>query len=809
MRSGRTLFAGLALTALVAVGASPLWAQGFPAAGDTLEVRIDSLVVRGAERYSAGDVLRVARLRVGQVINGPELQDAIRRLFATGDFADVQVRVTPDRPAVFVVDVVERPFIGRVEFEGLEHASDRVVRDTVGLYGGASLDPSRVVRAMAMIRKLLADEGFPQARVDTSIAPDPRGLDQYDLVFKVEEGPRLALARVEFVGNEHFTDGELQGAMETSEEGFIWFRPGELRREEYRLDLTTRLPAFYGGRGFIDMEVVRDTIVVDTSTGKGRVEIHLREGPRYRLAGFEIIGNRRFPSTDLERFFEPAREGKLPGRANAPDTLLAFDHTSFEEATGRIADLYRDAGYLRARIVPDVERLPAEATEHPPTVVARWLIEEGDPSYIRTVTIVGNDYTHDRIIRQALLVLPGDVYSQERLIQSFRNLQSLGFFETLPPDEAIQIKPRPDGDVDLVFRVKERQTGNINFGMSAAAATGIAGFIGYDQPNLFGQAKSGHFRWLFGGRTQDIEVSYSDPEIFGSRQSATIGLQSSRDRFRTFSLGTRRQTGGFLEVGTPLFGLRSTRLFLGYSIFRDEVSDLDLFGLSPAQRQIITQGTRSTFSARLVRDTRSGGIFPTAGNRNALSARFTGGILGGSGSYGKYEFESEWFVPVGQVGGGPGSVPIEFTLGLSYRGGWILGDNPFFSERFVAGGTQVGIQVRGYEEASVTPQGHVPRNARFSDLDRVGESFFATTAQFGVKLTDNIFASSFLDAGNVWLRAGDFNPTDLLTGAGVGVSLVTPFGPIGIDYAYGFDRRDVFGRPDPGWRLHFRFGRIF
>ncbi|MFQ5889891.1 MAG: outer membrane protein assembly factor BamA [Gemmatimonadota bacterium] len=776
---------------------------------DTLQVRIDSLVVRGGDRYSAGNILRIARLHVGQVVTGPDLQDAIRRLFRTGDFEDIQVRVTPGRPAVFVIDVVERPFIGRVEFVGLKHADDRTVRDTVGLYGGSSLDPSRVARARTVIRKMLADEGFPQAEVDTTLIPDAMGLDQFDLVFRVNEGPRLALARVEFTGNEAFSDDELRGAMKTEEEGFIWFRPGELHRDEYRQDLTSRLPAFYGRHGFIDVEILRDTVVVDHTTGKGRIEIQVREGPQYRLAGFEIIGNRRFPASELEEYFEPARKGRLPGGRAAPDTLITFDRTSFEEATGRIADLYRDAGYLRARIIPDVERLPADSAAGPPRVVARWLIEEGDPAYIRTVSIVGNDYTHDRIIRQVLLVLPGDVYSQQRLIQSIRNLQSLGFFETLPPDQAIQIKPRPDGDVDLVFRVKEKQTGNINFGMSAAAATGFAGFIGYDQPNLFGQAKSGHFRWLFGSRTQDIEVTYSDPEIFGSRRSLTVGLQSSRDRFRTFSLGTRRQTGGFIEIGSPLFRLRSTRLFVGYSIFRDEVSDLDAFGVTPAQRQLITEGTRSTFSFRLVRDTRSGGIFPTAGNRNSVSARFTGGFLGGNGDYGKYQFDSDWFVPVGQLGGGPGSVPIDFTLGLSFKGGWIIGNNPFFSERFVAGGTQVGIQLRGYEEATITPQGHIPRNAPFSDLDRVGQSFFATTAQFGVKLTDNIFASAFLDAGNVWLRAADFNPTDLLVGTGAGVSLVTPFGPIGIDYAYGFDRRDVLGRPDPGWKLHFRFGRIF
>ena len=265
-----------------------------------------------------------------------------------------------------------------------------------------------------------------------------------------------------------------------------------------------------------------------------------------------------------------------------------------------------------------------------------------------------------------------------------------------------------------------------------------------------------------------------------------------------------------MEFGTPFPGLRSTRIFVGYSLFDDEVSDLRLFGVDPSDRNLIVSGLRSSASLRLVRDTRQGGSFPVAGSRNLLSAQFTGGPLGGDGDFSKYQFESEWYVPVTQIGGGLQSNPIQFTAGVSFRGGMVVGDNPFFRERFFMGGTQIGEELRGYDEATITPEGHIPRNSRqFSQLDRVGESFFSTTAQVGARLTQQVYLSTFLDAGNVWESAADLNPMDLNVGAGVGVSLVTPFGPLGIDYAYGFNRRDVLGRPDPGWKLHFKFGRIF
>lgn len=797
----------LALTTLVTVavaGVAPLRAQ----VPEQLSVRIDSIVVHGAVRLSPTEVIDRSGLRPGMTVHYPQVQEAIRRLFALGEFSDIRIWVTPEPPNVFHIEVEERPIITQYLFQGLESVGAASIRDSAGLARNAPLEPARIARARSLIQAKLGTEGFPQARVDTVITQDPLVENAFQVVFQVDEGPRLGLTRIDLEGNAAFRGGKLRGAMSTGEEGFFWWQSGELRREQYRADLSERLPDFYARHGYLDFAVVDDTILVDRVTGKGRIEIEVDEGPQYILEDFQITGNRRFPTDRLRELYAPL------GDRDEADQIqeVPFDQVAFEEARQRLGDLYRDAGYLNAFVVPDVEKLPPDSTGGKPRVRATWLVREGNPSYIREIRIVGNTYTHDRIIRSRLFVYPGDIYSQQRLIRSIRAIQNMGFFDPLPPQEAVDIRPREDGDIDIVLRVKEKQTGTLNFGVSASAVTGLAGFIAYEQPNLFGQAKTGRFRWLFGGRQQDIEVSYSDPEIFGLKQSLTVSLRSSRDRFINFSLGDRRQTGGLVEVGTPLFGLRSTRLFIGYSIFRDEVDDLDTTFVTPAQRQLITQGTRSTASLRLVRDTRNNPLFPTQGSRNSASARFTGGPLGGSGEYGKFEVESQWFVPIAQIGGGGlrgTSIPIEFTAGLSFSGGFIVGDNPFFLERFFMGGTNVGIPLRGYEEATVTPQGHVPRNARFSQLDRVGESYFSTSAMFGTKLTSSVFFNAFVDAGNIWARAEELNPTDLLVGAGVGVSLVTPFGPLGLDYAYGFDRKDVLGRPNPGWELHFKFGRIF
>ncbi len=297
--------------------------------------------------------------------------------------------------------------------------------------------------------------------------------------------------------------------------------------------------------------------------------------------------------------------------------------------------------------------------------------------------------------------------------------------------------------------------------------------------------------------------------MLGTRNSAGITLRNSRDRFSFVGLGRRRQIGGSLRFGMPFLGSRWTRLSITYSLFRDEF-DSDEDELDFEQRQLLNVGTRSSVSVRLTRDTRNHPLFPTDGSRNSASLEFAGGPFGGDGNYRKLDFESSWFTPVAQLRSDPTKTPINLVLGLQMQGGAIFGDNPFFLERFFMGGVQYGTPLRGYDELSITPAGHVPRETPgFSRLDRVGESYFQISAQLGLKLSNNFYLNTFYDAGNVWRSSFGLNPTDLLRGMGIGVSIVTPVGPLGIDYAYGFDRRNAFGEPDPGWKLHFRFGQIF
>jgi len=626
----------------------------------------------------------------------------------------------------------------------------------------------------------------------------------------VDEGDRVAVAQYVIEGNDRISDDEIIGALTLKPEGFFWFRSGAYEEDAYEADLLGAIPNLYLSRGYLDFEILADSVVVDPNTGKARIEILVSEGPQYRVAQLTIEGNREFEDERLEEFFLPRGGGLLStlgitGNASEIEQRgRVFDAVAFEAVTGpggAISNLYVNEGFIFAQVAGTVEKLDPVEEGGDPLVALDVVVREGSPAYINEVNIVGNEYTYDRVIRERITVLPGDVFSQDRIIQSLQAIDGLGFFE--PANEAPGIDVDPEtGEVDVTFRVQERQTGTLNFGTSVGGGIGLSGFIGYDQPNLFGQAKVGSVRWDFGRFVNSFTLSYSDPALFQSRTSGTISLFNSRDRFFQFSSGRRRRIGGSLRFGFPVPGALRTRVFVGYALARtqydlfDDADDTSLFGRPDA--------TLSQASFGLVRSTLNSPLFPVAGSRQSWNVEVNGGILGGDGSFTKHLVESEIWTPVWQFGGGGGQATV-IALGTKLRGGAILGnvdDFPF--QRFWMGGVQFGETLRGYGETSITPFGFFPERSRsISDVDRLGDAFLSLSTELALRASQQFTLRTFFDAGNVWTSFDQVSPSNLFRGAGVGATVITPFGPIGLDYAYGFDKTE------PGWQFHFTFGQGF
>ncbi len=707
-----TAVAGAFFSVVAWVSTTPVAAQ--QQAQQTGVVRVDSIVVSGNQRIQTASILGLFAVQPGQDVTYRAVQRGIKELLNTGQFDDVIVRARgnpPTTPYVISIEVLEAPLVRSVAIEGLQNVSAREVRDTTGLNSGFPLSQQRILDAKAYIRSELAGEGIPFAEITERLVAVDGADNEVSLILEVSEGQRVTVADVVISGNEGIVDWDIESVMSTRAEGFWWFQDGSFDQTQFQTDLQQNLPRLYRSRGYLDFQIVGDSLVVDPATGKSRVELIVEEGEQYRLGSFEVEGNTVFEDEELETLFREQRGGGLLGMlgfagggvANAEGEV--FDAEAFNEAIVAVQERYRNEGYLYVQVNPIVDISEGE-DGGPPMVDASWQIIEGTPAIINRVNIAGNEYTYEWVIRNQLFIVPGDVYSQARLIQSYQNISALGFFEApLPFPEVV---PLDNGDVDITFRVVEKQTGSVNFGTSVGGGVGLSGFIGYEQPNLFGQAKAGTLRWDFGRYINAFEITYTDPAIFQSRTSATISLFHSRDRFFQFSTGRRKRIGTSIRFGFPWRGSQRTRFFVGYAISRtkyelfNDVDDRSLFGRPP--------GVQSQVSVGVTRQTLDHPIFPTVGSRQNVTLEQNGGFLGGDGDFQRILGDGTWWVPVGRLGGDPTTGGgIQFALGLTLRAGAIFGDASAFPfDRFWMGGVQFGQNLRGYDETSITPAGTTP-----------------------------------------------------------------------------------------------------
>ena len=781
----------------------------------------DSLEFVGSTHRTAAVLREDAGIPVGQPASSTVIQRAIKALYATGQFDETmssQCRVV-DGKTIYTFIVNDRPLLTSVEVQGVQKLSPGAVRDRVDLIVGRPVDPAQLARAVTKIDSMYSAGGFYLARVHVDSTVDKDGAK---LVFRIDEGHRFAVSGVFVDGNVKVSDKAIVKAIETKPEGFFWWQTGEFDDDKYAGDLAERIPRLYSSKGYIDAQILSDTMETDRARGKALIRLRVNEGPQYKVGAFEVNGGKRFSGEEIARYypFRRATGGLLDMVKGVGQTVfisagviasqsrdeMMFNEQVWDDATRAVTSAYASEGYLYARVEPVIERMFVGA-DSIPTVKLRWDITEGSPAIVNRIDIKGNDVTSESCIRDQLFILPGDVFSQEKLLRSWQNISNLGFFES--PLPAPDYKANGDPQLlDLTFIVKEKHTGNVSFGASVGQGTGVGGFIGLDQPNLLGRCKRGALQWQFGQFINDFNLSFQDPRIRGSRISGQVTAYHSMSRFVIQDLGRTIRTGGELRFGFPVPNSRFTRFFIDYGGEKVKYGSQGLVSTINCPNCF-----RSTAGMTLEHDTQIGAPFPYAGVRQSVAMQFNGGPLGGSATFQRVLSSIRTNATLAQFGGGAmGTQPVLLTLAMTVKGGAVFGDpGPFFvSQAFTLGGTQYGEQLRGYDEFSVTPTGF---NAQASQVQAqrasFGNAFYTSSVELGLRLTSQLYLDAFYDAGNVWARPTDFDPTRLFRGAGVGGAIVTPLGPLGLDLGYGFDRLDASGRKAPKWQVHFKFGQLF
>src|SRR5690606_15943311 len=204
-------------------------------------------------------------------------------------------------------------------------------------------------------------------------------------------------------------------------------------------------------------------------------------------------------------------------------------------------------------------------------------------------------------------------------------------------------------------------------------------------------------------------------------------------------------------------GSRYTRVFASYGLQSIRYTE----GSDDIQARFrCSRCTRSTVGGTLLRDTRVGLPFAVAGPSTNIPSGLTGGVLGGTGAYANLDTEGRWFAPLGTLGGQEGfGSGIQFVLGLSAKSGFIFGDaGPFFTDLFSLGGVQYGIPLRGYDEFSITPDGFDPAaGGNRADPASFGKAFAAFSVEAGARESQSLYLSTFLDAGNIYRTARQYD----------------------------------------------------
>jgi len=774
----------------------------------------ETIEISGASRVDQAAVQSTAGLTAGTQLSARDLSRAIKALYATHNFDDVQIvcRVTGAGKGSLVIQLRERPVLAGYTITGTNRVPEKEVKERLAFAVGSPIDPGLIAKGIERADSLYESKGYYLARIttDSTIADGKLRLN-----FKVDEGRRLAISGIRINGNKNVADGDIVSAMATKPEGFFFYRPGEFDDEKYALDLAENIPKLYSSRGYIDFRVLHDTLIVDREKGKALIDITVDEGPRYTVGSFEVIGNRRFSTEQIAAFY-PFTKTAAPvtsraiglirrAHVNPPNT---FDQARWSDAEQKLMEAYNDEGYIYAQVRPITERQPGGGPVR--KVNLRWEIEERSPAIVNRIEIAGNDYTSESCIREQIVLAPGQVFNRNFLIRSYQNIGNLNFFEQPMPTP----ETRPsgdDGDVDIVFNVKEKRTGNVNFGASMGQGTGLGGFIGLDQPNMFGRCKRAQLQWQFGRYVNDFNGTYSDPNIRQSRVSGSLTGYHTRSRYTIADLGEARRTGGEVQLGFPLPNSLYSRVYVSYGGEAVKYSGGGLLGSTTTNG--CANCFRSTLGLTGTHDTRVGLPFATEGGIQSLNAQFNGGPLGGTAAYQRYTSEFRSYAPIGRIGGSIlGGQPMVFVVGLSARAGAIFGNTgPFFySQAFSLGGTQYGQPLRGYSEFAIGPNGFDP-TAEDSQAKRssFGNAFFLGTAEFGLRVNQAIYLNSFFEGGNIWNHPREFDPTRLFRSAGFGVSTLSPLGPLGVDLGYGFDKVDLAGNPKPGWKMHFKLGQFF
>lgn len=713
---------------------------------------VEDIKIEGLQRVTFGAALLKMPIRIGDVASPDDVANIIKALYASGNFEEI--KVLRDN-GTLVVKVKERPTIASISFSGNKAIKEEQLKQNLeasGIRAGEALDRTTLNQIEKGLEDFYYSVGKYNATVKAVVTPLPR--NRSDLKFIFTEGVSARIQQINFIGNNVFTDKELLSRFDLNVDLSWWnfFSDDKYQKQVLAADLEA-LRSYYLDRGYLKFKVESTQVAISPDKKGVYITLVINEGKPYSVKNVYFRGNLIGKDHEIEALNPFTMENTYNG------SLV----TSLEENTKRILG---EAGYA----YPKVQTIP-EFDDAKQEVTLTVNVDAGNRIYVRDIRFTGNNATRDEVLRREMRQMEKSWLNAKSIEAGKSRLNRLGFFETV--DVQTMRVPGSDDQVDVVYSVKEANSGSINFGVGYGTESGVSFQVGIQQDNFAGTGNKVGITAMTNDYQKNVTLDYRDP--YWNLDGVSLGGKIFFNQFEASEAGildyTNRSYGVNLTWGFPFDELNFLEFGIGYT--HNKIGNIDRYvqieSFLQAHEGDMRNGSLNLddidVSISWTRNNLNRGIFPTEGNHQRAFYKMT--IPSSDVQYFKMQYDVRQYVPVTRK--------HEFALLMRGRLGYGNGygqtdghDNLFpFYENYYAGGFS---SLRGFGANSVGPK--AVYNGRTGCSGNVGTNnpcYSATDDSVGGNATmlgslelivptpfvsdetrGQIRTSLFVDAASVW-----------------------------------------------------------
>ncbi|GAA5076648.1 outer membrane protein assembly factor BamA [Lysobacter panacisoli] len=814
------LVTALGSTALPALAqsADPFALASAPEPATAGSFTVSDIRIDGLQRIATGTVFTYLPIERGDTVDSSRIGEAIRALYKTGFFENVDIG---RQGSILVVTVTERPAINKLTLTGNKDIkSEDLLKGLkeAGLSEGDTFDRLALDRVTQELTRQYNNRG----KYNVEITPTVSRLDRnrVDVTIAVKEGKAAKIRHVNLIGNEKFPEEDIVSTWESREHNWLsWYRrDDQYSREKLSGDLE-KLNSWYLDRGYVDFAVDSTQVSISPDRQDMFITAGVTEGEQYKVSSVQVTGDTVLPKEQIERLV-----------LVKPDQI--FSRRLLEFSSDAITATLSNVGYAFAQVnpIPDVNR-------ENKTVGINMQVVPGPRVNVRRITFKGNSRTSDEVIRREMRQFEGSWYSQAAVDRSKIRLQQLGYFESVDV-ETVPV-PGTNDQVDVVYNLKETTSGSFVFGLGFSQLSGLTAQVQLSQTNFLGSGNQVSVQAQRNDYMQRYDFSFRNPYFTDNGLSLGYNLWWRELDYSDFNTAQYSTNSGAAQA---VFGLPITETDTVTAMLGIDTNEILVFPGSTPQSIVdyILALDRQTFHAWRAeigwgRNSLDSFLTPTRGMQQRVWLETT--LPGSTVEYYKLNYNISKFWPLSrhfvlntraELGYGDSygdettrhicATPLNYSCvpgGPDYVRTVTADGLPFF-ENFYAGGVR---SVRGFTDNTLGPRDVPFPGSTYSQpiggaFKTVGslEMYFPTLLD-----TPAARVSAFVDVGNVYKDYDAFDAGELRASTGVALMWRSPMGPISISYAFPIKKYDreyaadgtLLREADELERLQFTFGGTF